>query len=94
LQSDTSIDHAAEAVGSARFDFMLDTVCRAVETVLFDRHSFVLSDEAFQKFTAMLDKPPEDNPKLRRLLATKAPWDRAIGIGAPESCPLRPGPLC
>lgn len=24
----------------------------------------------------MLDRPPKDNPKLRRLLETKAPWER------------------
>lgn len=46
------------------------------ETVLLDRLHFTLSEEAFKRFTAMLDKPPEDNPKLRRLLLTKAPWDR------------------
>ena len=32
----------------------------------------MLSDEAFERFTAMLDKPPRDNPKLRRLLQTRA----------------------
>ena len=70
------IDQAAEALGRSRSDFMLDTVCREAESVLLDRRYFVLSEQVFRKFTAMLDKPPEDNPKLRRLLETKAPWDR------------------
>ena len=70
------IDRAAEALGRSRSDFMLETACREAETVLLDRRYFVLSDDAFKKFTAMLDRPPKDNPRLRLLLQTKAPWDR------------------
>ena len=70
------IDRAAEALGRSRSDFMLETACREAETVLLDRRYFALSEEAFQRFTAMLDKPPASNPRLRRLLQTKAPWDR------------------
>jgi uncharacterized protein (DUF1778 family) len=70
------IDQAAEALGRSRSDFMLDTACREAESVLLDRRYFALSGEAFRKFTTMLDRPPKDNPKLRRLLATKAPWER------------------
>jgi len=70
------IDRAAEALGRTRSDFMLDTACREAEAVLLDRRYFVLSEDAFRKFTAMLDKPPKDNPRLRRLLQTKAPWER------------------
>ncbi len=70
------IDRAAETLGRSRSDFMLDTVCREAEAVLLDRRYFVLTGDAFKRFTAMLDKPPKDNPKLRRLLETKAPWER------------------
>jgi uncharacterized protein (DUF1778 family) len=70
------IDRAAKALGRSRSDFMLETACREAETVLLDRRYFALSDDAFKRFTAMLDKPPASNPKLRRLLQTKAPWDR------------------
>jgi uncharacterized protein (DUF1778 family) len=69
------IDQAAEALGRSRSDFMLDTVCREAEAVLLDRRYFALSGDAFKKFTAMLDKPPKDNPRLRRLLETPAPWE-------------------
>jgi len=37
---------------------------------------FALDAETFKEFTAMLDSPPAANPRLRRLLAEKAPWDR------------------
>ena len=75
-QQTALIDQAAEALGRSRSDFMLDTVCREAESVLLDRRYFALSEEAFRKFTTMLDRPPKDNPKLRRLLETKAPWER------------------
>ena len=69
------IDRAAEALGRSRPDFMLEAACREAEAVLLDRRYFVLSEDAFRKFTAMLDRPPKDNPRLRRLLQTKAPWE-------------------
>ena len=70
------IDRASETLGRSRSDFMLEAACREAETVLLDRRYFSLTAEAFKRFTAMLDKPPASNPKLRRLLRTKAPWAR------------------
>jgi uncharacterized protein (DUF1778 family) len=70
------IDRAAEALGRSRSDFMLEIACREAETVLLDRRYFALSEDAFRRFTAMLDRPPAANLKLRRLLQTKAPWDQ------------------
>ena len=49
---------------------------REAESVLLDRRYFALDAETFKEFTAMLDSPPATNPRLRRLLAEKAPWDR------------------
>jgi uncharacterized protein (DUF1778 family) len=69
------IDRAAEALGRTRSDFMLDTACREAESILLDRRYFSLSEGEFRKFAAMLDRPPADNPRLRRLLRTRAPWD-------------------
>ena len=70
------IDRAADAVGKNRSEFMLEAACRAAETVLLDRCFFMLDDKAFKRFTDALDKSPAHNPRLRRLLATKAPWER------------------
>lgn len=70
------IDRAAEALGKSRSDFMLEAVCREAETVLLDRRYFALSQDAFKRFTTMLDNPPANNPKLQRLLRTRAPWER------------------
>jgi hypothetical protein len=36
----------------------------------------ISADEAqWAAFMAALDMPPTDNPRLRKLLATRAPWD-------------------
>jgi uncharacterized protein (DUF1778 family) len=70
------IDRAAEAVGKNRSDFMLEAACREADAVLLDRRLFLLDDKSYRRFIAALDKPPADNPRLRRLLASKAPWGR------------------
>lgn len=71
----TVIDRAALRLGKNRSDFMLDAACREAETVLLDQRYFHLNEKDFDKFIAALDKAPADNPRLRRLLRSKAPWD-------------------
>ena len=68
------IDRAANALGKSRPDFVRDAACREAESVLLDRCNFALSKTAFKRFTDMLDKPPASNPRLERLLRSKAPW--------------------
>jgi uncharacterized protein (DUF1778 family) len=70
------IDRAAEAVGKNRSEFMLDAATREATTVLLDRRLFHLAPRTFKQFAAALDAPPADNPRLRRLLAKRAPWER------------------
>lgn len=70
------IDQAAEALGKTRSDFMLEASCREAESVLLDRRYFTLGAEAFEQFSAMLDLAPANNPRLRRLFAEQAPWDK------------------
>ena len=70
------IDRAAEAVGKNRSEFMLDAACREATAVLLDRRFFHLDEKTYKRFMAALDKPPADNPRLRRLLTSKAPWEQ------------------
>jgi len=70
------IDRAASALGRNRSDFMLEAACQEAESVLLDRRYFVLSEAESKRFTAMLDRPPASNPRLERLLRTKAPWEK------------------
>lgn len=69
------IDQAAALLGKTRSDFMLETVCRAAEDVLLEQRVFRLDPETFQQFQTLLDAPSSENPPLRRLLATQAPWE-------------------
>jgi uncharacterized protein (DUF1778 family) len=55
---------------------MLEAACRDAESALFDRCYLTLDAKRFEAFTARLDAPPAPNPKLRRLLAEKSPWNR------------------
>jgi len=36
----------------------------------------LLDDKAYAQFTTALDQPPTENRRLRRLLTTKAVWDK------------------
>jgi len=70
------IDRAAQATGKNRSEFMLDAACREATAVLLDRRLFQLDAKSYKQFTAALDKSPTTNPRLRRLLASHAPWER------------------
>lgn len=69
------IDRAAAALGKSRTEFMVEAARREAEAVLLDRCYFTLDEKTFAAFEAALDKPPADNPRLRRLLRAPAPWD-------------------
>jgi uncharacterized protein (DUF1778 family) len=70
------IDRAAEASGKDCAAFIVDAATREAESVLVERRFFQLDDVAFQRFNEALDAPPADNPRLRKLLAKRAPWER------------------
>jgi len=70
------IDLAAEATGKNRSEFMLDAATREATAVLLDRRLFQLDAKSYKQFTAALDKSPATNGRLRRLLTSRAPWDR------------------
>ncbi len=59
---------AAAAAGRSMSDFVLESAMgRALET-LADRRSFALDAERWQAFTAALDAPVRDLPRMRQLL--------------------------
>jgi uncharacterized protein (DUF1778 family) len=70
------IDQAAERLGRSRSDFMLEAACREAQDVLLDQAFFSVDARTFAEFRAMLDRPLPPTDKLRRLLKTKAPWDK------------------
>jgi uncharacterized protein (DUF1778 family) len=70
------IDRAASVTGRNRSDFMLESACREAESVLLDQRYFVLTGPEYKRFVQLLDKRPQKNPRLARLLSAKAPWDK------------------
>ena len=72
----TLIDRAAEQVGKNRSEFMLEAARREATSVLLDQRLFLLDDKTYAQFLAALDQPPTENRRLRRLLVTKAAWEK------------------
>lgn len=70
------IDRAAELSGKNRTDFVLSAARQAAENTLLDRTVFAVSPRAYAEFLARLDAPPRPNARLRRSLATSAPWEK------------------
>lgn len=70
------IDQAAEHLGRSRSDFMLEASCREAQDVLLDRTFFTVDAKTFDWFHDKVAKPLPPTDALRRLLLTKAPWDK------------------
>ena len=70
------IDQAAVLQGRSRSEFMLEAACRVAEDILLDQAFFTVGEGTFTKFQSMLDQPLPSTDKLRRLLKTKAPWEK------------------
>lgn len=70
------IDQAAEKLGRSRSEFMLEAACSKAQDVLLDQAFFSVDANTFAKFQSLLEKPLPTTDKLRRLLKTKAPWDK------------------
>jgi uncharacterized protein (DUF1778 family) len=75
-QTKEIIDKAAKVVGKTLTDFMIDTARQRAEEVLLDQRFFVLDEEKFAQFMAVLDQPPAPSEELRKLLLSKSPWDK------------------
>lgn len=69
------IDRAAKLVHSNRTEFVLEAAVQRAEEVILDQQLISVDAERFQKFVDALDAPPATNPRLKRVLEHKAPWD-------------------
>ena len=70
------IDQAAEKQGRSRSEFMLEASCREAEEVILNQTFFTVNTDTFAQLEALLDRPLPATDKLRRLLKTKAPWEK------------------
>jgi uncharacterized protein (DUF1778 family) len=68
------IDMAAKIKGKNRTDFILEAARTAAEETLLERTLFHVSPEAYEKFVALLDAPPQPNERLRKTMQATPPW--------------------
>ncbi|MBX3568391.1 MAG: DUF1778 domain-containing protein [Rhizobiaceae bacterium] len=59
---------AASAAGRSVSDFVLESALGRAEETLADRRSFQLDADRWAAFSAALDAPTRDMPRLKRLL--------------------------
>lgn len=64
----TLLQQAAAASHKNVSEFLLEHGLIAAQETLTDRRLFVLNDEQWQAFQAALDSPPQERPRLARLL--------------------------
>jgi uncharacterized protein (DUF1778 family) len=70
-----TLQRAAAVANKSVSEFLLDTSLSAAFDTLADRRVFQLDEVQWAAFTAALDTPPRENPRLRKLLAIRPPWD-------------------
>jgi uncharacterized protein (DUF1778 family) len=70
-----TLQSAAAVNDKTLSEFVLDSSLSAAVETLADRRVFQLDEVRWAAFMAALDVAPKDNPRLRKLLATRAPWD-------------------
>ena len=72
------IDQAAELVGANRSQFMMASAIKEAKNVLLDQSTLYADARAFQKVMDWMDgaATPEETEGMKRLLRSKAPWQR------------------
>ena len=69
------IDRAARLLGKSRSEFMLDSARKCAEDVLLDQRFFMLDEKRYAALLKSLGEPPKPPAALRKLLASKSPWE-------------------
>lgn len=70
-----TLQRAAAMANKTLTEFLIDSGMDAAYDTLADRRVLMLDETQWAAFTAMLDAPPADNPRLRTLLARKPAWE-------------------
>lgn len=68
------IEQAAKSIDKTVSDFVRDAALGEAKNALLDQTAFYFTDDAWSKFTAALDTPPTENPRLRDLMSRKPVW--------------------
>lgn len=68
------IERAAQEADQTVSDFVRDAAVREAHQTLLDRTAFHVDAETWEKFTAALDAPTTNNPRLRDLMSRETVW--------------------
>lgn len=74
-EQDALIKRAAVEVGETVTEFTVDAAVNHAQDVLADRRLFSLSGPAWREFVALLDRPVQDMPRLRKLFTAESMLD-------------------
>jgi len=69
------IDRAAALEGKSRSEFVIESAHAHAIDVLLDQRFFQLDEEQSAAFVEALTRPPKPNAALRKLMASKPPWE-------------------
>lgn len=69
------IDQAAATIDKSRTEFVLESARQRAIDVLLDQRVFHLDAAASEAFAQVLENPPGPIAALRKLMASKAPWE-------------------
>lgn len=70
------IDNAASVLGKTRTDFVVESARKRAIDVLLDQRFFTLEGGQYEAFLQVLDQPPLPGERLKRLMASKSPWEK------------------
>jgi uncharacterized protein (DUF1778 family) len=71
-----TLERAATASNKSLAEYLVDTGLDAANDSLTEQRIFRLDEKRWDDFIAALGAPPQDNPKLRKLLARKPAWQK------------------
>ncbi len=86
-RQDAIIRRAAEQTGTNVSDFVVHAATSEPERAIADPQTIMLDPAAWAEFTAILDRPPRENPKLRALFERPEAFEQS-GYQRPR--PLAP----
>lgn len=71
VEAKALIERAAALMGTTVSSFMLQNAYEAARRVVADSDTLMLSQKAFETFTAVCEQPSEPNEALRALMARR-----------------------
>jgi len=70
------LQEAAATCHKSVTEFLLEQGLRAAEHTIADKRLFLLNDKQWEEFCAILDRPSQEKPNLKRLLSTRSVFEK------------------